>query len=1275
MLARLAALTATAVVCFQLAACSKPSGSGSAVCGNGKLEKGEECDDGNKKSGDGCSAACKKESTQAVCGNGKLETGEQCDDGNKTAGDGCEADCTRTPGAKTVTCQVLAPLASGVCEVTGGDAGKVILGTVLTPDTIFVGGEVVLDATGKILAAGCPADCDADATCQAAAATATVVRCPQGVVSPGLVNPHDHITFTNDPPYTNTGERYEHRHDWRKGLNGHTKIPSPGGATADQIAWGELRFLLGGATSTVGSGGANGLLRNLDRANQQEGLGQTQVDFDTFPLGDSTPPSGYPAAPSCGAYSSAVTEASIVADDAYLPHVAEGIAAYAENEFVCLSEQNPGHNVTVNKSAFIHSIGLTATQYADMAKNGTALIWSPRSNITLYGDTAIITEAARMGIQIALGTDWLPSGSMNLLRELRCADSLNKTYYASYFTDRDLWMMVTTSAAAANAVDDVVGTLAAGKFGDVSIFDGRVHESYRAILDAEATDVTLVMRAGKVLYGDDATVSAIPNVGTCDALDVCGSPKRVCLQSEVGRSYDQLKTAAGGIYPAFFCGVPDNEPSCLPARPASVQGSTIYTGAVTATDGDGDGIPDAQDNCPTIFNPIRPMDGGKQADADGDGQGDACDPCPLDANTTVCKVYDPNDSDGDGFPNATDNCPNLANPDQADADNDGKGDVCDPCPNAANPGNAGCPATIYQVKNGSVVAGTVVSMKSQLVTARGARGFYLQVKPGDPDWSGSPDYSGIFVFDPTNTLKAGDRIDVTSATITNYFAQIELTGAVYTVASSTGEVPPTPLLVKPADVATGGSLAAKYESVLIEVDDVSVTDVNPTPGTGDPVPINEFVVDGALRVNDYLFLVAPFPVVGQNYAAITGVLDLRSGDFKLEPRSASDVLGGAPILSGLSPALSYTDVGQAGTPTFPTPLTVRLSNSAGSDTFVTITSSDPASLTVVGGGVNVLAGQTTAEVLVNGLAQSPSVTLTATLGAQILTANVRVLGPAELPVIQSLLPPTKVAPPGATVTLTVNLDIPSPAGGTVVAVSLNPTNAGTVPATVTVPANQLSTTFDYVDGSTVTSASVTATLGASSASSSLTLQAGAVTGLVINEVDYDNVGTDTAEYVEIYNGSGADVSLSGVKLVLVNGSNSTTYSTVDLSSAGTLAAGQYLVVGSDAALATAAAGALKVSFGAGSDYVQNGAPDGIALVSSINTIADALSYEGAITAAVIAGVGTVSLVEGTVLATSVADSNTVQGSLCRLPNGSDTNDAATDWKFCATLTPGAANVP
>ncbi len=61
------------------------------ACGDGKMNDGEECDDGNVISGDGCSAVCRFEG----CGNGIVDIalGEACDDGNSLDGDGCSADC------------------------------------------------------------------------------------------------------------------------------------------------------------------------------------------------------------------------------------------------------------------------------------------------------------------------------------------------------------------------------------------------------------------------------------------------------------------------------------------------------------------------------------------------------------------------------------------------------------------------------------------------------------------------------------------------------------------------------------------------------------------------------------------------------------------------------------------------------------------------------------------------------------------------------------------------------------------------------------------------------------------------------------------------------------------------------------------------------------------------------------------------------------------------------------------------------------------------------
>jgi len=61
-----------------------------ATCGNGKIDEGEECDDGNTVNGDGCSSQCLRE---VGCGNGKIDEGEECDDGNTVNGDGCSSIC------------------------------------------------------------------------------------------------------------------------------------------------------------------------------------------------------------------------------------------------------------------------------------------------------------------------------------------------------------------------------------------------------------------------------------------------------------------------------------------------------------------------------------------------------------------------------------------------------------------------------------------------------------------------------------------------------------------------------------------------------------------------------------------------------------------------------------------------------------------------------------------------------------------------------------------------------------------------------------------------------------------------------------------------------------------------------------------------------------------------------------------------------------------------------------------------------------------------------
>jgi len=72
-----------------------------ARCGDGIVRNGvEQCDDGNTTPNDGCTGCI---SDPPVCGNGRIELGETCDDGNTQAGDGCPPGCRIEPCSPTAT--------------------------------------------------------------------------------------------------------------------------------------------------------------------------------------------------------------------------------------------------------------------------------------------------------------------------------------------------------------------------------------------------------------------------------------------------------------------------------------------------------------------------------------------------------------------------------------------------------------------------------------------------------------------------------------------------------------------------------------------------------------------------------------------------------------------------------------------------------------------------------------------------------------------------------------------------------------------------------------------------------------------------------------------------------------------------------------------------------------------------------------------------------------------------------------------------------------------
>ena len=109
----------------------------------------------------------------------------------------------------------------------------------------------------------------------------------------------------------------------------------------------------------------------------------------------------------------------------------------------------------------------------------------------------------------------------------------------------------------------------------------------------------------------------------------------------------------------------------------------------TVLDSDGDGVPDARDQCPKSARGIAVNDSGCQVDTDGDGVPDDADACPDTPAGTAVDTYGCNrDGDGDGVPNDKDRCPHTVpgaavNADGCEKDDDRDNVVnhVDHCPN------------------------------------------------------------------------------------------------------------------------------------------------------------------------------------------------------------------------------------------------------------------------------------------------------------------------------------------------------------------------------------------------------------------------------------------------------------------------------------------------------------------------------------------------------------------------------------------------------------------
>ena len=330
-----------------------------------------------------------------------------------------------------------------------------------------------------------------------------------GTVLPGLIELHNHLAY-NVLPLWNVPQTYTNRDKWGNTPIYHQLVTAPmktiGEATEllpALVRYVECKALVGGVTSSQGialfsAPGVRryyrGIVRNVEET------------------GDKLLPEAGSRIADVDARDPQAFLAEIEKKTCFLLHLSEGTDDAAHKHFEALAL--PGNEWAIAPSlAGIHCVALTPGDFRVMAAQGASMVWSPFSNLLLYGQTANVAAAAAAGspghpFRIGLGSDWSPSGSKSLFGELKVAHVYSQNN-ANVFSDEQLVRLATTSGAEILGWDKTVGALEVGKRADLIVVAGQNDAApLTPLFEGDERTVQLVAINGTRRYGTTALMTA-----------------------------------------------------------------------------------------------------------------------------------------------------------------------------------------------------------------------------------------------------------------------------------------------------------------------------------------------------------------------------------------------------------------------------------------------------------------------------------------------------------------------------------------------------------------------------------------------------------------------------------------------------------------------------------------------------------------------------------------------------------------------------------------------
>ncbi|HOO70468.1 MAG TPA: amidohydrolase family protein [Spirochaetota bacterium] len=342
------------------------------------------------------------------------------------------------------------------------------------------------------------------------------LRIDDGILTPGLINSHDHL-LGNYFPKVGNGP-YENWLPWDNDLKS-----APVYQERQQIENRDL-YLLGGYRNLV-----SGVTTVSDHI----------PHFVAEPYYDLLPTKAireYALAHSITSFAlawgdgiSVEYQKAVKEGIPFVTHIAEGFDAETRKDVVTLDKQGG----LGDHSVLVHGLSFSDSDMDLIKQRGASVVWCGDSNYFMYSKTANVNMLRKKGVNVCIGTDSPMSGGLNILHEMKFDKSLYKKLFGGELPDEEIVKMVTVNPAKAFWLKNH-GMVREGYHADLTVFRNRGGSAASSVVSAELKDVLLVVIDGLPVYGEAAYAPVFKSLGVKYQEIVIDGVERIIIGDVIG---------------------------------------------------------------------------------------------------------------------------------------------------------------------------------------------------------------------------------------------------------------------------------------------------------------------------------------------------------------------------------------------------------------------------------------------------------------------------------------------------------------------------------------------------------------------------------------------------------------------------------------------------------------------------------------------------------------------------------------------------------------------